>query len=128
MSARRTFYQRQSILGAWRVAAAVVQHARRLSMAIGIRQLRNHCRHVRHMRRCAVRSVGFWATSLVNRIVRAWRLHVDTSILARLEIVPASVSHTSDWFPQIKEIATRMIHEGLAYVDPSTAEEQQDVR
>lgn len=48
--------------------------------------------------------------------------------LARLNIKPASVSHTSDWFEEIKEIAYRMIKEGIAYVDPSPQEEQQKLR
>ena len=48
--------------------------------------------------------------------------------LARLNIKPASVSHTSDHFEKIKEIAYRMIKEGLAYVDPSPQEEQQKLR
>ena len=48
--------------------------------------------------------------------------------LARLEIVPAAVSHTSDWFGDIKDIATEMIKAGLAYCDPSPQEEQQKNR
>ena len=48
--------------------------------------------------------------------------------LARLNIVPNSVSHTSDWFKEIKEITVRMIKEGLAYVDPREQEVQQKER
>ncbi len=48
--------------------------------------------------------------------------------LGRLEIVPAAVSHTSDWFADIKDIATEMIKSGLAYCDPSPQEEQQKNR
>jgi len=48
--------------------------------------------------------------------------------LARLNIVADSVSHTSDWFKQIKEIATNMIKEGLAYVDSQPQEAQQKQR
>ena len=48
--------------------------------------------------------------------------------LARLQIKPDLVSHTSDWFAEIKEITERMISEGLAYVDPSPQEEQQKNR
>jgi len=48
--------------------------------------------------------------------------------LKRLGIVPAQVSHTSDWFAQIQELATTMLKEGLAYIDPSSQEEQQALR
>ena len=42
--------------------------------------------------------------------------------------MPFSVSHTSDHFAAIKKIATQMIKDGLAYVDPSPQEEQQKGR
>lgn len=45
--------------------------------------------------------------------------------LARLEISPASISHTSDWFPEIIGVATKMLEDGLAFIDPSPQEEQQ---
>jgi glutamyl-tRNA synthetase len=45
--------------------------------------------------------------------------------LKRLDITPSSVSHTSDHFEAILKIQTQMIADGLAYVDPSKAEEQQ---
>jgi len=48
--------------------------------------------------------------------------------LARLQIKPDIVSHTSDWFKEIQEIAERMIVENLAYMDPSPQEEQQKLR
>jgi len=48
--------------------------------------------------------------------------------LARLQIKPYSVSHTSDHFAAIKDIATSMIKDGLAYCDPSPQEEQQKAR
>ena len=39
-----------------------------------------------------------------------------------------AVSHTSDHFAKIKDLATKMIKEGKAYVDPSPQEEQQKNR
>ena len=48
--------------------------------------------------------------------------------LRRLEITPASVSHTSDHFETILKLQTQMLQEGLAYVDPSPKEEQQKGR
>eukprot|EP00967_Tisochrysis_lutea_P033798 scaffold40223_cov32-Tisochrysis_lutea.AAC.2 len=45
-----------------------------------------------------------------------------------LDIVPTSVSHTSDHFDKILKIATNMLKEGLAYIDPSPQEEQQALR
>jgi len=48
--------------------------------------------------------------------------------LERLEIKPTQISHTSDWFAQIKAVAEGMIKDGLAYVDPSPQEEQQKGR
>ena len=48
--------------------------------------------------------------------------------LERLQIVPHSVSHTSDHFKAIKVKAEWMIQQGLAYCDPSPQEEQQKGR
>lgn len=48
--------------------------------------------------------------------------------LASLQIKPASVSWTSDHFATIQDYATRMIADGLAYVDPSPQEEQKEKR
>jgi len=48
--------------------------------------------------------------------------------LKSLSIVPYKISHTSDHFAAIKEIASAMIKNGLAYVDPSPQEEQQKLR
>jgi glutamyl-tRNA synthetase len=48
--------------------------------------------------------------------------------LRSLDIVPSAVSHTSDHFGKILSIATRMLEQGLAYIDPSPQEEQQALR
>lgn len=48
--------------------------------------------------------------------------------LKRLNITPASISHTSDWFEKILTIQTKMLEDGLAYVDPSPQEEQKELR
>jgi len=48
--------------------------------------------------------------------------------LASMQIVPVQVSHTSDWFDQLIEMATQMVKDGLAFVDPSPQEEQQALR
>ena len=42
--------------------------------------------------------------------------------LERLQITPAAVSHTSDWFGAIEKYAVQMIQEGLAYANPSPQE------
>jgi len=48
--------------------------------------------------------------------------------LKRLNITPSSVSHTSDHFAAILKLQTRMLEEGIAYVDPSPQEEQKKER
>lgn len=93
--ARRAFYQRQEILNAWRMSAAAQQHARRMSMLLGVRQLRANSREKNRMRRCAVRAMGMWTTTLANRVCRAWRLHTETAKMARLEIIRARANQTA---------------------------------
>jgi len=54
--------------------------------------------------------------------------HAIIEDLKRLEIRPHKVSHTSDHFQAIMDIQTKMIEDGLAFVDPSTQEEQKALR
>ena len=46
--------------------------------------------------------------------------------LKTLEIIPDRVTHTSDYFPYIVECMEKMIKDGNAYADNSTAEEMKD--
>mmetsp|Transcript_27391 Transcript_27391/g.91089 ORF Transcript_27391/g.91089 Transcript_27391/m.91089 type:complete len:874 (-) Transcript_27391:1272-3893(-) len=48
--------------------------------------------------------------------------------LQRLDILPAKVTHTSDYFDKILKLATKMLQDGIAFIDPSPKEEQQALR
>lgn len=48
--------------------------------------------------------------------------------LRSLDIAPDAISHTSDHFDEIMAITTRMLEQGLAFIDPSPQQEQQDLR
>ena len=93
--ARRTFYQRQEILTHWRMQAAALQHARRLSMMVGLKQLLSNARGRMHMRRCGVRALGLFVTTLSHRVLRGWRLHAEMAKNARIEIVRARANQTA---------------------------------
>jgi len=38
--------------------------------------------------------------------------------LKSLDITPSSISHTSDHFEAIQAVATKMLEDGLAFIDP----------
>jgi len=48
--------------------------------------------------------------------------------LIRIGVHPDHVSHTSDFFPQIQQLAEMLIREGNAYMDDTTQEEMQKQR
>ena len=48
--------------------------------------------------------------------------------LKTLDINPDMITHTSDYFPQIANYMEKLISDGFAYADNSTAEEMKDQR